>query len=75
MGMLTLFIVYLIDERVKFTLGKAVLMAVALAYTTLFRLNGIVILLFMSIWLLVWLIRRKLWKHLIAMAAAVAICF
>lgn len=74
-GMLTLFIVYLIDERVKFTVGKAVLMAVALAYTTLFRLNGIVILLFMGIWLLCWLIRRKLWKHLIAMAAAVAICF
>lgn len=74
-GMLTLFIVYLLDDEIKFTVSKAIIMAVSLAYTTLFRLNGIVILLFMGIWLLIWLIRRKLWKQLIAMAAAVVICF
>ena len=74
-GILTLFLIYLVDDEVKFTVPKALVMAVSLAYTTLFRLNGIVILLFVGIWLIVWLIRRKLWKHLTAMAAAVVICF
>ncbi|MBR6789594.1 MAG: hypothetical protein IKM31_01855, partial [Oscillospiraceae bacterium] len=74
-GLLTLFLVYLIDDKIRFTIPKAILMAVSLAYTTLFRLNGIVILLFVGVWMLVWLIRRKLWKQFIAMAAAVVICF
>ncbi|MDD6032250.1 MAG: hypothetical protein PUC47_02015 [Oscillospiraceae bacterium] len=74
-GILTLFLLWLRENRFRFTIPKAVLLGISLAYTTLFRLNGIVILLFVGIWLAVACIRGKLWKQFISIAAAVVICF
>lgn len=74
-GILTLMLVHLTDERMHFGLFKAIVLGVSLAYTTLFRLNGVVILLFVGVWLLVWYIRRQRWSQLCASALAVIICF
>lgn len=74
-GILTLMLIHLTDERMGFGVPKAVLLGISLAYTTLFRLNGVVILLFVGGWLAVWYIRRRRWRQLCATALAVFTCF
>lgn len=75
LGILTLMLVYLLDSRIKFTWLKAVLTGISLAYAYLFRLNGIVVLLFIGIWLLVWYLKRRDFKRLLCTVLAAGICF
>ena len=74
-GMLTLMLLYLLEEGPKFSWPKAILTGLALAWSTLFRLNGVVVLLVVGLWLLFAAIRTKAWKQLAAGLAAVMVSF
>lgn len=75
LGVLSLLMIYIVDGDVPFTVPKAILFGVALAYSTLFRLNGIVVLLFASVWIVIWCIKNKAFQQLAAVALAAGVCF